>query len=128
LREAKRAVKTKRLAAVATGVIISTVTDVKTGAQNSVITAGRNIRIHGARLKIAGDDPSVGLFFEPEAGGPAVAVDASDIVINHPTEIIALAPNLAPGAYRLRLVTQYTGAAYLKHPHTAVFDKVLTVQ
>jgi hypothetical protein len=70
----------------------------------------------------------VGLFFEPEAGGAAAAVDMSDLVINRPAELIAVIPNLAPGVYRPRIVTQYSGGTQLKHPHTAIFDKPLTVQ
>jgi hypothetical protein len=49
-------------------------------------------------------------------------------VINRPAELIAVIPALAPGVYRLRLVTQYSGGTLLKHPHTAIFDKPLTVQ
>jgi hypothetical protein len=128
IRDAAGAVKTKKLPGVVSGVIISSVTDVKTGSQNNLLTPGRNIKIAGAKLKIAGDDPAVGLFFESEAGGAPVPVDSSDLVINRPAELIAVIPALAPGVYRLRLVTQYSGGTQLKHPHTAIFDKPLTVQ
>jgi hypothetical protein len=128
IRDAAGAVKTKKLPGVVSGVIISSVTDVKTGSQNNLLTPGRNIKVSGSKLKIAGDDPSVGLFFAPEAGGAPVPVDASDLVINRPAELIAVIPNLAPGVYRLRIVTQYSGGTQLKHPHTATFDKPLTVQ
>ena len=128
LRDAARAVKTKKLPGVVSGIIISSVTDVKTGSQNNLLTPGRNIKVAGAKLKIAGDDPAVGLFFVPEAGGAPVPVDTSDLVINRPAELIAVIPNLAPGVYRLRLVTQYSGGSPLKYPHTATFDKPLTVQ
>jgi hypothetical protein len=128
IRDAAGAVKTKKLPGVVSGVIISSVTDVKTGSQNSLLTPGRNIKVSGSKLKIAGDDPTVGLFFAPEAGGAPVPVDASDLVINRPAELIAVIPNLAPGVYRLRLVTQYSGSNLLKHPHTVTFDKPLTVQ
>ena len=70
----------------------------------------------------------MGLFFENEAGGDAVPVDMSDLVINRPAEIIAVIPALAPGVYRLKLATQYSGSNLLKHPHTVTFDKPLTVQ
>ena len=128
LRDAAGAVKTKKLPGVVSGTIISSVTDVKTGSQNSLLTPGRNIKISGAKLKIAGDDPAAGLFFVPDAGGAPVPVDSSDLVINRPAELIAVIPNLAPGVYRLRIVTQYSGGTLLKHPHTVTFDKPLTVQ
>jgi hypothetical protein len=123
-----QAVKTKKLPGVVSGVIIAAVTDVKTGSQNNLLTPGRNIKVAGAKLKIAGEDPAVGLFFEPEAGGAPVPVDPSDMVVNHPTELIAVIPNLAPGTYRLKIVTQYSSGKMLKSPHTVVFDKPLTVQ
>ena len=128
LRDAIGAVKTKKLPGVVSGTIISSVTDVKTGSMNHLLTPGRNVKIAGAKLKITGDDPGVGLFFEPEAGGAAALVDMSDIVVNHPGELIAVIPNLAPGGYRLRVVTQYSGGTLLKNPHTVSFDKPLTVQ
>ena len=127
LRDAAGAVKTKKLPGVVSGTIISSVTDVKTGSQNNLLTPGRNIKITGSKLKVAGDDPAVGLFFDNEAGGPPLPVDSSDLVVNHPAEIIAVIPQLAPGTYRLRIVTQYSSGNYLKHPHTAIFDKALTV-
>ena len=128
LRDALGAVKTKKLPGVVSGIIISSVTDVKTGSQNNLLTPGRNIKISGAKLKIAGDGPAVGLSFEPESGGAPVPVDMSDLVVNHPGELIAVIPALAPGVYRLRLATQYSGGTQLKHPHTISFDKPLTVQ
>jgi hypothetical protein len=128
LRDAVSAVKTKKLPGVVSGTIISSVTDVKTGSQNHLLTPGRNIKIAGAKLKIAGEDPSVGLFFDPEAGGALVPVDMSDLAVNRPAELIAVIPNLAPGVYRVRIVTQYSGGTLLKHPHTLTFDKPLTVQ
>jgi hypothetical protein len=128
IRDAAGAVKTKKLPGIVSGTIISSVTDVKTGSQNSLLTPGRNIKVSGSKVKIAGEDPAVGLFFEPEAGGAPVPVDSSDLVINRPAELIAVIPALAPGVYRLRLVTQYSGGTQLKHPHTVTFDKPLTVQ
>jgi hypothetical protein len=58
---------------------------------------------------------------------PEVKVDPSDIVMNHPSEIIAVIPQLAVGTYRVRIITQYTSGKYLKTPHTFTFDKPLTV-
>jgi hypothetical protein len=128
LRDAVGAVKTKKLPGVVSGTVIGSVTDVKTGSQSHLLTPGRNIKIAGAKLKIDGDDPAVGIYFEPEAGGAAVPVDASDIVVNHPAELIAVIPNLAPGVYRLKIVTQYSSGKNLKHPHTVTFDKPLSAQ
>jgi hypothetical protein len=128
LRNAVKQVKTKRLAAVITGAIITAVTDIKTGSVNNLLTPGRDIKIAGSKVKIAGEESGVGLFFVPEAGGAPIAVDPSDFVINHPAEIIAVIPALSAGQYKVRIVTQFAGSGkLLKTTHAATFDKALTV-
>jgi hypothetical protein len=127
LRDAAAQVKTKKLAAVASGTIITSVTDVKSGSVNGTLTPGRNIKITGTKLKIDGTDPSLGLFFVPDAGGNPIQVDPSDMVVNHPSELIAVIPALAGGVYRVRIITQYSGSNLLKKPHVATFDAPLTV-
>ena len=126
LRSALAGVKVKKVAAVLTGTLITSVLDVKSGSVNDRLTPGRDIKIAGAKLKIAGDDPSVGLYFVPAAGSP-VKVDPTDIVINNPAELIAVIPALTAGTYQVRIVTQYSSGKNLKTPHTCTFDKELTV-
>jgi hypothetical protein len=129
LRSAVGGIKLKRVAAVLTGTVITSVVDVKSGTVNGKLTPGRDVKLTGAKLKIAGDDPAVGLYFVP-AGGPAgdpVKVDPTDFVVNNPSELIAVIPALSTGAWRVRIVTQYSGGKALKIPHTFTFDKELTV-
>jgi hypothetical protein len=57
-RDAAGAVKTKKLPGIVSGVIISSVTDVKTASQNNLLTPGRNIKVSGSKLKITGYDPT----------------------------------------------------------------------
>ncbi|MDR1073757.1 MAG: DUF4469 domain-containing protein [Treponema sp.] len=126
LRSAVAEVKTKRVAAVVTGTVITAATDLKTGAINATLTPGRDVKISGVKLKIAGSEPDVGLYFVP-AAGDAVKVDLSDVVVNNPSELIAVIPALPAGTYRVRIVTQYSSGKFLKVPHTCLFDKELTV-
>jgi hypothetical protein len=126
LRSAVNDIKLKRVAAVLTGTVITSVVDVKSGAVNGGLTPGRDIKIAGVKLKIAGNDPSVGLYFVPVEGDP-VKVDPTDIVVNNPAELIAVIPPLAAGIWRVRVITQYTGGKALKVPHTFTFEKDLTV-
>ncbi|MDR1220478.1 MAG: DUF4469 domain-containing protein [Treponema sp.] len=126
LRSAVAQVKTKRVAAVVTGTVITAVTDLKTGAINETLTPGRDMKVSGVKLKIAGTDPAVGLYFVPDSGD-AVKADISDVVVNNPSELIALTPALPAGTYRVRIVTQYASSRLLKVPHTFTFDKGLTV-
>jgi hypothetical protein len=127
LRDAIVGVKTKKLSGVVTGTLIASVVDVKTGSVNNLLTPGRDVKITGTKVKVDGDNPSVGLFFVPNAGGNPIKVDPSDIVINHPSEIIAVIPNLAAGLYQIRIVTQYSSGKHLKTPHAVTFEKPLTI-
>jgi hypothetical protein len=120
-------VKPKRVAAILTGTVITAVTDLKTGAVNGTLTPGRDVKLSGVKLKIAGTESEVGLYFVPTGGGAEVKVDPSDIVVNNPSELIAVIPSLSAGTYRVKIITQYAHGKLLKVPHTFVFDKSLTV-
>jgi hypothetical protein len=126
LRSAVSQVKPKRVAAVVSGTVITSVTDLKTGSINGALTPGRDVKLSGAKLKIAGDHPDVGLYFVPVGGGAEVKVDPSDIVVNNPSELIAVIPPLSTGTYRVKIITQYSHGNLLKVPHTFTLDKDLT--
>jgi hypothetical protein len=108
---------------------IESITDIKSGAVDSMLTPGKNIRITGQRLKIDGPDPLNGLYFELDDGSDTlVKVEESEFVVNNPSEIIAVIPNLQKGVWRIRLVTQFSsGPKCLKIPRKLIFDKNLTV-
>ncbi|MHB9292621.1 hypothetical protein Holit_01722 [Hollandina sp. SP2] len=127
LRSAVSQVKPKRVAAVVTGTVITSVTDLKTSSVNGTLTPGRDAKLAGAKLKIAGDKPDVGLYFVPADGGAGIKVDSSDLVVNNPSEVIAVIPALSAGTYRIRIVTQFSSGKHLKTPRTFTFDKDLTV-
>ena len=111
-----------------TGTVITQVTDMKTGFVNDKITPSRNLKINGYKLKIAGDNPNVGVYFINQSTQSRMRVMPTDIIINNPSEVMILTPALPAGTYKLEIVTQFTGgAAVLKEPRTAIFDKVLTV-
>jgi len=104
------------------------VKDVKSGTVNDLLTPGRNLRIRGNKFKIMGDSPANGIFFVNTATEERTAVDATDIVMNNPSELIVVIPNLIAGTYRLEVVTQFSnGSVTLKEPRTATFTKELTV-
>jgi hypothetical protein len=111
-----------------TAVMIAQVTDVKTGSINEMLTPNRNLRIAGAKIKIAGDNPAIGIFFVNSETGERTRVHSSEVVINNPSDIMIIIPELAAGVYRLEITTQFTGSALLKEPRTAVFDNPLTVE
>lgn len=128
LRSAVLSVKTKRITATITGTVITSATDLKTGSVNGVLTPGRNIKLSGMKLKIVGDSVEVGLYFVPAGGGAAVKVDPSDIVVNNPSEVIAVIPPLAAGTYNVRIVTQFSSSSQImKAPRAFTLEKDLTV-
>ncbi|MDR1552202.1 MAG: DUF4469 domain-containing protein [Prevotellaceae bacterium] len=107
---------------------IAQVTDIKTGCVNDIITPNRNLRISGHKLKIAGDNVANGVYFVNQDTQERTKVDASDLVINNPSELMIVIPALAAGMYKVEVTTQFTNSVLLKEPRTAVFDRILTVQ
>jgi hypothetical protein len=127
LRKELAAVSVSILGKAETNFFIAGVTDIRTGSVNDLLTPGRNARINGSKLKIAGEDGSNGVYF---VNGPErVKVDAGDIVENQNAHILIIIPPLPAGTWRLEITTQYTGGrSLLKEPRTAVFDRPLTVE
>jgi hypothetical protein len=97
---------------------------------NDLLTPNRNLRIKGYKLKLAGDNPAVGVCFVNQATSERVKVEASEIVTNNPAELIIVTPVLVAGTYSLEVASQFSGSSnsLLKEPRTSVLDKVLTVQ
>ncbi|MDR2691823.1 MAG: DUF4469 domain-containing protein [Dysgonamonadaceae bacterium] len=77
------------------------------------------------------NNPLVGARHSLAPTGEAVyRVAPDDIVINNPSELLIVIPQLLADTYRLEITTQFIGNStqYLKTPRTAVFDKILTVK
>ncbi|WEK70473.1 MAG: DNA-binding domain-containing protein [Candidatus Chryseobacterium colombiense] len=110
------------------GVILQ-VTDVKSGTVNDLLTPGRNLKISGNKIKIAGGNPANGIFFVNTSTSVRTQVETSEIVTNNPSELIVIIPDLPVGTYTLEVVTQYAaGSTLLKEPRIAELEKVLTVE
>ena len=108
--------------------IILQVKDIKSGTVNDILTPGRNLKVNGSKIKVAGDNPANGIFFVNTTDNSRTQVEATDVVVNNPSELIVIIPALATGIYTLEVVTQYTSnSTLLKEPRTAAFDKSLTV-
>lgn len=103
------------------------VTDVKSGTINDLLTPGRNLKISGNKIKVAGDNAANGIYFVNADTNDRVQVEESDVVVNNPSELIVIIPALPAGTYKLEVVTQQSGSTLLKEPRTAAFEKTLTV-
>ena len=109
-------------------ITIAQVTDVKTGSVNDLLTPNRNLRIKGYKLKLAGENPDVGVYFINQATNERTKVASDEIVTNNPSELVVVTPELASGTYTVEVSSQFSGSALLKEPRTSTFDKVLTVK
>lgn len=108
------------------GAVINDVVDSATHAVNSVLTSGSTVIINGFNIKIAGDNPSVGVFLTKE-GGAKTPVKL--LVHNNPSQLTVLLPTLPEGKYTLSVVSQFgTGGKLLKEPRECVFPVPLTVE
>jgi hypothetical protein len=109
---------------------ISFVHDVKSDTTNDKVTRGGSVKITGHNLKVTGKEPAVGIEFisveDPEAIYP---VPAQDIVINNPSELLIVAPQMVTGEeVQLKVTTQYSGNSNnLKMPRSITFERKLTV-
>jgi hypothetical protein len=108
------------------------VVDIKSGTTNRFITNGGSLKIFGHNLKVVGTNPDVGIEFirleDPKTFYPVPAVDR---IINNPSELLILAPQMVSGeSVQLKITTQYGrhGSGLLKTPRSVVFDKVFTVK
>ncbi|MDR1372281.1 MAG: DUF4469 domain-containing protein, partial [Dysgonamonadaceae bacterium] len=113
------------------GIVILKVEDIKTGSVNDLLTPGRNLKITGHKIKVVGECPCACVEFisdvDPET---TYTVAPDDVVINNPSEVMIVTPNLPAGAYKLKITTQFSNdkVHLLKTPRSAVFDKTLKVE
>jgi hypothetical protein len=130
LRKELENVEVEILGVANTDVLVAQVIDMKTGSVNDLLTPNRNLKIDGRRIRIAGDSTANGIYFVNQTTCERTKVDDSDIIINKPSEVIVLIPELEAGKYLLEMTTQYGGntKALLKEPRTAIFDRELTVK
>lgn len=100
--------------------------DTATRATDGSATAGRNYRLHGRQIKLAGTHASVGIVLAA-ADGTLTPIPLDMIAVNNPAEVILLLPpDLADGTYELRLTTQFSGSTtLLKEPRT--LTRMLTI-
>ena len=111
------------------GIAINTLTDVTTGDVNGRITPGGGVNITGSKIKIDGDDASVGLSLINQGTNEVTGIAKTAILVNDPSKITFIVPpTLATGDYKLCISTQYSlSSKQLKEARTYVYDYVLSV-
>jgi hypothetical protein len=82
--------------------------DIATGALNESMTPMNLFTITGERLKVAGDSPEVGIYFEQQDGPAKLKVTA--LAENTLGKLIGLIPAGPAGKYKVVIKTQYTSS------------------
>ena len=82
-------------------------TDVTTEAVNEAVTPMGQFVITGYKLKVAGDHPDVGVYFEM-VGGPA-KLKTGNLAENSMSKLIGVVPAGPGGNYKIVIKTQYSG-------------------
>jgi hypothetical protein len=93
---------------------------------NGIFAPGDMFCVYGNKIKLAGDDPSCGLFFVP-VNDPSKAVKVTRIGENSSSIITGIAPDTQYQNNRIEIRTQYSGsgASFLETPRSIVSDFVL---
>ena len=113
--------------AAAGGLTINSVYDPYLDEINGRITSGSNLIINGVNIKVAGENPSNGVFLTKV--GSSEQVKMRLITHNNPSQLTVLLPTLEPGDYQLTITTQFAaGKKILKDPRSYTFAPLLTVE
>ena len=100
--------------------------DIDEDSINGLFVPGNQFSIAGHKIKIAGDDPEVGLYFVP-VDDPAKAVKVKRIAENTASKIIGIAPATEHLYNRIEIRTQFTGSSItlLKKPRVITGDFIV---
>ena len=105
---------------------ISGFLDYDENSVNAVFTPGNQFCITGHKIKIAGEDPSCGVYFVP-ADDPSKAVKVTRLAENNPTRITGIAPKTESVHNSIEIRTQYAGSGtyMLKTPRIITSNFVI---
>jgi len=100
-------------------------TDTETDSVNETVTSGGLFSVSGHKMKIAGDDPSIGVYFV-SSENLEIEVKAARLNQNIAGRLAGVVPQLANGLWRVVVKTQYNGTSntFLKNPKimTSLFE------
>ena len=113
----------------ASGLVINSVTDVTSGEVNSRLTPGGGVNLTGNKIKIDGDNATVGISLTNEETKEVTMIAKTAVLVNDPSKITFVVPaGLPSGDYKLTITTQYSSSVQsLKEPRSYTFDYVLNV-
>jgi hypothetical protein len=107
---------------------IDQITDVSVEAVNETLTPGGMFVIEGHKLKVAGIEPTVGVYFVNAADETQRVRISGNLAVNTASKLVGAIPALTDGEYRVEIVTNYGGGgALLKEPRTITSAFMLKV-
>ena len=96
---------------------ISEFHDYETDTVNDTATPGGIFSIFGDKIKIKGDDPSIGVYFVAEEDSETEVKVETRLMVNTATKLTGKVPPLGEGLWKLAVRTQYSpGSFLLKEP------------
>jgi len=100
--------------------------DTDEDSSNTLYSPGDQFVLRGSKIKLAGDDPGVGVFFV-SVDDPSKAVKVTRIAQNTSSAIIGIAPQVNNVRNRIEVRTQYNGTtnSFLKKPRVITSTFVL---
>ncbi|MDR0444200.1 MAG: DUF4469 domain-containing protein [Treponema sp.] len=101
-------------------------TDTDEKSVNTLFVPNNMFIITGNKIKLAGEDPNVGIYFVP-VDDPSKAVKVKRIAENGSSKIIGIAPSTEHQHNRIEIRTQYTGSGntFLKILRVIVSDFII---
>ncbi|GHT37067.1 hypothetical protein FACS189435_1260 [Bacteroidia bacterium] len=110
------------------GLKLLQIEDVASGSMNDQLTPGGILKVFGQKIKLAGDDPDVGIYFVGGTTRARVKVADNQIALNAKSQLVFNVPSLPDGTYYLEVTTQYSNAGVdLKAPRTYKFENPLSM-
>jgi hypothetical protein len=86
--------------------------DYDENTSNTHFAGNRMFAIHGHKIKIAGDDPGVGVYFVPD-DDPSKAVKAARIAENTAGKVTGVTPQVIGSFIKVEIRTQFAGSGTL---------------
>ncbi|MDR0410798.1 MAG: DUF4469 domain-containing protein [Treponema sp.] len=103
--------------------------DVSTGSVNEALTPGGQFSIAGHKVKVAGNDSGVGIYFVSASDTNRREKVSGHLAENAANKLIGMIPALEAGDWKVEVETQFTGSSntFLKAPRVIEGSFTLTV-
>ena len=124
--KAKKNLKVEMLRTKPLSLRIWTITDLQTKQHTDKLVTNRVLVMRGDKIKITGDNPTVGLYLIHNETGNEIHFAPTALFANGGTKIELIVPELAAGSYQLKLTTQYSGnGKSLAQPRSYTYEHTL---